>query len=295
MPWAGGGLALKFYHKDNWIAHILLIPALVIICFVLLYPILSTLLQSFGLGGRAPAFTLKHYARLLTDRSFHNSLINTLKFVFISVGLDLVLGLGAAMLLIQPIRGQKLFRISALLPWAIPAVVTGATWKWMYNTTSGIINAVLTRLGVISEPVLWLSNKSTALASIIVANVWRGFPYVMLILLAGLQTIPEEIYEAGAIDGTNKWQRFRYLTLPSLRKNIIVVLALVTVWEFRQIDLVMTMTGGGPGSLTDVLSTTIFKNYFRFFNFEYASAMAVVMSCTMLIISIPYVRGILSD
>jgi multiple sugar transport system permease protein len=281
--------------SDKMLALLLVLPASLVLFFVLLFPIVSTLTLSFGITFDKYDFTFHHYTRLFSDPEFWNSLKNTLTFVPLSVLGDFVLGLAVALLLNQTIRGKGFFRVLTILPWMIPSVVTAATWRWMYNPVSGIINAVLMQLGFIHEPILWLSTPSTAMFSIIVANIWRGFPYVMLVLLAGLQTIPHDIYEAGAIDGVNVWQRFYYLTLPNLKKSIAVVLALVTVWEFRQIDLVMTMTGGGPGTLTDVLVTTIYKQYFQFFQFEYASAIAIVMSVFMLVVSIPYIKGILAD
>lgn len=286
---------MKSCSNDTILAHVLLLPASMILLFVLIFPIFSTLLLSFGISFDSYNFTFENYARLFMDTEIWYSLKNTLTFVLLSVAGDLIVGLSAALLLNQGIRGKSFFRVLAILPWMIPSVVTGATWRWMYNTTSGIINSILGQIGLIKAPVLWLSSQSTAMFSIIVANIWRGFPYVMLILLAGLQTIPHDIYEAGAIDGVNVWQRFFYLTLPNLKKPMVIVMALTTVWEFRQIDLVMTMTGGGPGNLTDVLVTTVYKQYFQFFQFEYASAIAIVMSLFMLLVSIPYIKSILVD
>lgn len=286
---------MKSSSNDAILAHALLLPASLILFFVLVFPIFSTLLLSFGISFDSYNFTFENYARLFMDNEVWHSLKNTLTFVILSVAGDLILGLSAALLLNQGIRGKSLFRVLAILPWMIPSVVTGATWRWMYNTTSGIINSILQHIGLIDSPVLWLSSQSTAMGSIIVANIWRGFPYVMLILLAGLQTIPHDIYEAGAIDGVNVWQRFFRLTLPNLKKPMVIVMALTTVWEFRQIDLVMTMTGGGPGNLTDVLVTTVYKQYFQFFQFEYASAIAIMMSLFMLLVSVPYIKSILAD
>jgi multiple sugar transport system permease protein len=290
-----GGKIMKLRMSDNLLAYLLLLPASVVLFFVLLFPIFSTLLQSFGIGFDSYNFTFANYTRLLSDVDFWQSLKNTVLFVAFSISGDLLIGLGAALLLNQAIRGKAFFRVLFMLPWMIPSVVTGATWKWMYNTTSGIINSVLLYIGLIDKPVLWLSMQSTAMFSIIIANIWRGFPYVMLILLAGLQTIPHSIYEAGSIDGASAVERFFYLTLPNLKKQIVIVLALTTVWEFRQIDLVMTMTGGGPGNLTDVLVTNVYKQYFQFFQFDYASAIAILMSVFMLIVSIPYIKSILKD
>jgi multiple sugar transport system permease protein len=286
---------MKASVNDNLLIFSLLFPAMLVLFTVLLFPILSTLLLSFGVDFGKFDFNFLNYTRLLTDLEFWQSLSNTLIFVLSSVSIDLILGLAVALLLNQSFRGKPFFRVLALLPWMIPSTVTGVTWRWMYNPVSGIVNRFLQQLGLVTGPIMWLSSPSTALFSVIVANIWRGFPYVMLALLAGLQTISHDIYEAGAIDGANVWQRFFYLTLPSLKKTIIVVLALTMVWEFRQIDLIMTMTGGGPGRLTDVLTSTIYKQYFQFFQYDYASACAVVMSIVMLIVSIPYIKGILKD
>ncbi len=285
----------KVRQNDSVLAYLLLLPASLVLFFVLLFPIFSTLLQSFGISFDSYNFTFSNYTRLFLDMEFWQSLKNTILFVALSISGDLLVGLAAALLLNQAIRGKAFFRVLFMLPWMIPSVVTGATWRWMYNSTSGIINSVLSSAGLIDKPILWLSSQSTAMLSIILANIWRGFPYVMLILLTGLQTIPHDIYEAGSIDGTSAWQRFFYLTLPNLKKQIVIVLALTTVWEFRQIDLVMTMTGGGPGNLTDVLVTTVYKQYFQFFQFDYASAIAIVMSLFMLVVSIPYIKSILED
>ena len=286
---------IKARLNDSVLAYLLLLPASLVLFFVLLFPIFSTLLQSFGISFDSYNFTFSNYTRLFLDAEFWQSLKNTILFVALSISGDLLIGLAAALLLNQAIRGKAFFRVLFMLPWMIPSVVTGATWRWMYNSTSGIINSVLSSAGLIDKPILWLSSQTTAMLSIILANIWRGFPYVMLILLTGLQTIPHDIYEAGSIDGTSAWQRFFYLTLPNLKKQIVIVLALTTVWEFRQIDLVMTMTGGGPGNLTDVLVTTVYKQYFQFFQFDYASAIAIVMSLFMLVVSIPYIKSILED
>lgn len=286
---------MKSSTNDNLIAFWLILPAMIVLLFVLFFPILSTIALSFGISFDKYDFSFQNYLYLFSDSEFWHSLFNTVIFVLISVSGDLILGLSIALLLNQSFRGNHFFRVLLLLPWMIPSVVTGVNWRWMYNPVSGIINYVLQRLGIIDQAVSWLSSPSTALLSLCVANIWRGFPYVMLVMLVGLQSISPDIYEAGEIDGVNVWQRFFYLTLPNLKKSIIIVSALTTIWEFRQLDLIMTMTGGGPGTLTDVLVTTVYKQYFQFFHFEYASAIAVVMSVFMLIASIPYIKGILKD
>jgi multiple sugar transport system permease protein len=184
---------------------------------------------------------------------------------------------------------KPLFRVIALLPWVVPDVVAGIIWKWMYNPLYGALNDFLFRLRLIQQPVEWLTNPRLAMFSAILVNLWRGFPFVMLILLAGLQAIPKHLYEAAAIDGASIWQSFLHVTIPGLRKMVVVALALDTVWEVRRFGLIQTMTQGGPGILTEILSTHTYKQYFRFFRFEYASAIAVVMTVVLLLVSLPYI------
>ena len=209
--------------------------------------------------------------------------------MFLSVASHMVLGLAVAMVLNTALPAKPLFRLIALLPWVVPDVVAGIIWKWMYNPIYGAINDFLLRIGLINTPVEWLSNPALALFSVILVNLWRGFPFVMLILLAGLQAIPRHLYEAAGIDGASRVQCFFHITIPGLRKMIVVALALDIVWEVRRFGLIQAMTQGGPGVLTEVLSTYTYKQYFHFFRFEYASAIAVVMTVVLLLVSLPYI------
>jgi multiple sugar transport system permease protein len=168
-------------------------------------------------------------------------------------------------------------------------VVAGIIWKWMFDPIYGAINDVLLKIGIIQSPIEWLSNPTLALFSVILVNLWRGFPFVMLILLAGLQAIPKVLYEAAAIDGASNLKTFFYITIPGLKKMIVVALALDIVWEVRRFGLIQAMTQGGPGVLTEVLSTYTYKQYFQFFRFEYASAISVVLTVVLLLVSLPYI------
>jgi multiple sugar transport system permease protein len=171
----------------------------------------------------------------------------------------------------------------------VPDVVAGIIWKWMFDPIYGALNDLLIKIGLLNTPIEWLSNPKLAMTSAILVNLWRGFPFVMLILLAGLQSIPKHLYEAAAIDGAPKFQQFIHITLPGLKKMIVVALALDIVWEVRRFGLIQAMTQGGPGILTEVLSTYTYKQYFKFFRFEYASAISVVMTIVLLLVSLPYI------
>lgn len=271
--------------------YLFVLPALLLLLGVLGFPALFSLLLSFrpeGGGG----LSLEQYRFLLQDSLVHQTFWNTGLLVVLSVAAHLGLGLAVALALNLPLRAQPVFRLVALLPWVVPDVIAGIIWKWLYNPLNGALNDVLLRLGLLAAPLDWLGGRHLPLVSVILANVWRGFPFVMLILLAGLQAIPRERYEAASIDGATALQRFRYITLPGLRKMLVVSLALDTVWEVRRFGLIQAMTQGGPGTLTEILSTLVYKQYFKFFRFEYASAIAVVMTGVLLLVSLPYIRMI---
>lgn len=281
--------------REETAGYLFIAPAVLLLIVVFAYPALTSLRLSFTLSGPAPQLGLEQYQLLARSSLFWQVLRQTGVFVAVSVAAHLVLGMTLALALNRPIPAQTLFRIVALLPWVVPDVVAGIIWKWILSPLYGVLNDALLRFHLIAEPLEWLSHPGLALPSVILANIWRGFPFVMIILLAGLQSIPVEFYEAAAIDGAGPVARFRYVTLPGLRKVLVVALALDTIWEVRRFGLVQAMTGGGPGTLTEVLSTQVFKQYFQFFRFEFASAMAIAMTGLLLLISLPYVRMIMKE
>lgn len=281
--------------RDRHLGYVFIAPAIVLLVVVLAYPAFHSLRLSLlrrGAAAGSPGLTLTQYATLVQSDLFHQVVWQTAVFVAASVALHVVLGLSMALVLNRPLWGRTGFRVLALLPWVVPDVVAGIIWKWILNPLYGVLNDALIRLGLIANPLEWLTDPRFVMPSVILANVWRGFPFVMIIFLAGLQSIPYELYEAATIDGAGTVQRFRHVTVPGLRRVFIVALALDTIWETRRFGLIQAMTGGGPGTLTEVLSTQVFKQYFQFFKFEYASAMAIAMTALLLLVSIPYVRMI---
>jgi len=286
----GDPLDLGIRIKDRHMWMFFVLPGVLLLVLVLGFPAITSLSYSIKPEkAGAASYTLSNYTNLLKDPFFARTFWNTAIFVFLSVASHMILGLAIAMVLNRALPAKPLFRLIALLPWVVPDVVVGIIWKWMYDPIYGALNDVLLKIGLISTPVEWLSNPKLALFSVILVNLWRGFPFVMLILLAGLQAIPRHLYEAGAIDGASKWQLFIHITIPGLRKMIVVALALDIVWEVRRFGLIQAMTKGGPGVLTEVLSTYTYKQYFQFFRFEYASAIAVVMTVVLLLVSLPYI------
>ena len=279
--------------KDRYMWIVFVLPGLLLLILVLGFPAITSILYSIK-AEQTGTYTLANYNYLLKDPFFKTTFLNTAIFVSASVATHMILGLAVAMVLNSAIPARPLFRLIALLPWVVPDVVAGIIWKWMFNPIYGAVNDVLLKVGLINTSVEWLSNPKLAMFSVILVNLWRGFPFVMLILLAGLQAIPPHLYEAAAIDGASKVQTFFHITIPGLRKMIIVALALDTVWEVRRFGLIQAMTQGGPGVLTEVLSTYTYKQYFQFFRFEYASSIAVVMTIVLLLVSLPYI-GMISQ
>jgi len=280
-------MAIKEHNKG----YLFILPALLFLVVILGFPAAAAILQSFNIMWVSePSFNTKSYVRLLGDAEFRASVLNTVIFVGSTVGFHLLIGLAVALLLNLEIKNKHFFRVVAILPWTVPDVIGGLIWRFMFDTLPGIVNAVLLKTGLAADPIDWLGNPSLALPCVIFAEIWRGYPYVMLILLAGLQAIPKDLYEAAEIDGASKMAGFFYITLPNLKFMIIIATILDIIWECRLFGMVYSMTGGGPGYSSQVLSLLTYKHYFIFFNSPYASAIAVVLALIMLLISIPYLR-----
>ncbi len=268
-----------------------ILPSLLMLLLILGFPMTIAVLNSFTpLWSEVKTFTLENYVKLARDDLFWNALLITFRFVGGTVLLHLIVGLAVALALNAQIKANRVFRVIAILPWTVPDVISGLIWRFMYNPTSGIINDLLHKTGVTNAYIEWLAHPKLALPSVIFSDVWRGYPFVMIILLAGLQAIPRELYEAARVDGASALREFRHITIPLLGRMIIIAVALDTIWQFRRFGLVYNMTLGGPGHVTEILSLYTYKQYFKYFNFEYASAMAVVLAIIMLVISLPYVR-----
>jgi len=271
------------------------LPAMLVLALVLLFPLAYVVLTSFQGAGPSLGLrlTLANYTRLLQDEHFGNALWNTVVFTVISVALHVVLGLAAALLVHRPVVARTFLRIALLVPWTVAPVVVGVAWKWMYNAQFGVINDALLRIGVLSEGHAWLGDATLAMPAVILANVWRGFPFIMIVALAGLQAIPTEQYEAAAVDGATAVQQFCHVTLPNLKYILFVSALLDTIWMFRHFDLVQVMTAGGPAGATDVLSTLIFRTSFEYLEFTYAAAMAVAMFVALFVLMMVYLRAVM--
>jgi multiple sugar transport system permease protein len=216
------------------------------------------------------------YARVWQDGRFWAALRQTLIFTGASVVGETVLGVGIALLLDRRFRGRAILRATMLVPWALPTAVMALAWAWVFNDAFGVANDLLRRMGLLQQPVAWLGNPVTAMATIVLADVWKTTPFVALIVLAGLQSVPEELVDAARVDGLNAPQRLRHVVFPLLVPALTVAILFRAVQAYGAFDLVYVMTGGGPGGATETVSLYAYQNYFRYLDFGYGSAVAVV-------------------
>jgi len=233
-----------------------------------------------------------NYTKVLTDPDFLTAIKNTAVFISVSTAAHLVLGLAFAMMLNTPLLGgvtKAIFRIVYILPWLFTIAVIAVIWRLLLDP-SGVVNYVLHTLGLIEQGVNWLGDPNKALWAVTFINIWSGYPFFMISLLAGLQGIPGDLYEAAAVDGTNWLQRFRHVTLPQLRPVIISMAVLDLIWTSQQFALIWMTTGGGPLHVTEMLSTYTYKQAFSEYEFSTASAAAVIVLLLTMILAFFYVR-----
>ena len=275
--------------------YLYLVPVIVVLGGTVLFPILKAMQmslynhvlikpQEYGYVGFA------NYVRLVRDDVFWLSLRNSVFWVFGSVAFQFLGGFAAALLLHQPFRGRALVRTLTLLPWIIPGVVVALIWEFIYQPNYGLLNDVLSRAGWMQDRIAWLSSPVLAMPAVITANIWRGLPFFAIMLLAGLQAIPTELYEAARVDGASVFQRFARITLPMLRPIIVVATATRIVWTFNYADLIFVMTSGGPANATQITSTYTLLQAYSNLDFGYAATLSVALLLIMLAFTALYLR-----
>lgn len=287
-------MRLRFSQADRQ-AYSLLAPSLVIFLCLLIYPLIEVFRMSlYDITVWGEAFIgLGNYRQLIHDKLFWQALSQTVYFVVWSVVFHFLIALGLALILHQKISPliRSFFRGVFILPWLISPTVAAMIWVLVF-TPFGVLNGLLTSLGILSQgqTIAWLGSPATSLWSVTLVNIWRGFPFSMVMLLAGLQAIPEELYEASMMDGANVWRRFIHITLPCLKGVIGTVVLLDVIWTFRHFDLIFVMTGGGPVNSSEVLATSIYAQAFRNLKMGYASAQAIAMFGILFVLSLGYIR-----
>jgi multiple sugar transport system permease protein len=285
----------RFFNAPNkrelLLPFFLVAPALVVLLTLSIYPLLYSItisLQQQTASG--VVWSLVHFKRLATDGFFQTALVHTLVYAVAALTCEFLLGLGLALLLNQQIRGRGLFRASLLVPMMLPTVVVGVVWRLLLHPNFGAINGTLKQIGINTENLTWTASPRLAFLAVIAVDVWQWTPFVFLVLLAGLQAIPQEPYEAALIDGSTRWQTFRHVTLPLLKPAILIVLLLRTMDLLRVFDQVFILTEGGPGFATEMISLYIYRTAFRFFDFGYAAAMSFVLLAVTNVVSVVYLK-----
>jgi trehalose/maltose transport system permease protein len=305
----------QFARQQERLAYILLAPTLIVIILVAAWPLYQGVRLSFtnerlGQPGQGEYIGMENYVSLLgprydaegnirrdkdgsmrwADADWWESVRNTIILTFVSVILETVIGVGVALIINSKFAARGVMRTAVLVPWAIPTVVSARMWAWMYNDVFGVLNDMLMRIGLIGGPIAWLADQSTALMSIVAMEVWKTTPFMALLILAGLQVIPGDIYEAADIDGANKIQQFFSITLPLLRPALLVALIFRTLDALRIFDAIKVMTNGGSG--TEVMATYAHRNLFDFQKLGYGSAVSVIIFLIIAVFVVVYVTSL---
>lgn len=267
--------------------YVLIAPAVAVLLGLSIYPLIYSITISLQIGD---AWGVGNFTRLFSDNFFFTAMAHTFVFAAAALTCEFLLGLGLALLLNNQIRGRGFFRATLLVPMMLPPVVAGIVWRLLLNPNFGAINGTLKQIGIDIEPLTWTASPKLAMLSVIAVDVWQWTPFVFLVLLAGLQAIPQEPYEAALIDGSTRWQTFRHVTLPLLKPAILIVLLLRTMDLLRVFDQIFILTEGGPGFATETISLYIYRTAFRFFDFGYAAAMSFVLLALTNVISVVYIR-----
>ena len=287
--------SLSLRRQDARIAWLLLAPSLLILLGVTLWPIIYTFILSLenaptGINQVRTFVGLGNYLTMLNDQVFWATIGRTLYFTLASVSLELILGLSIAQLIHSHPWGWKFLRFALIIPWAVPTIVNGSMWRWIYSADFGALNGILMQFGLIKHYIPWLTLPNMAMPLVIVADVWHTMPFIALILQAALAGIPAELDEAAAVDGANAWQRFWKIRFPMLRPAILVALIARTVDAFRVFDIVYILTNGGPASKTMTITYLTYLNSFSYGKQGIGAALSFLISFFTIFMAFVYIR-----
>ena len=275
--------------------YLLIAPALIIVLAVVFVPAVNAILMSFqNYDLRRPNqigfIGFNNYVAVFQDPIFWKSLWKTILWVVFGVGFQFIFGFALALLLNKNFKGRGIARAVSLIPWVTPGVLIGLMWRWIYDGNYGVLNDLLQKVGIIKDSIPFLAQQTTAFPSVIVTIIWQGIPFFALMLLAGLQGIPGELYEAADIDGATSFQKLFQVTIPSLKNTIFVTTLLRIIWVANSVDVIFNMTEGGPAYSSQTLSVYIF-NKGNSLNLGYASTMSVLLTLLLSLVAVPYLKS----
>lgn len=282
----------------HWADYLYILPALGVMLVVIAYPVFYTVRLSFYSTPANLAMDdkiwvgLDNYKRILQSQSFRDVTSNTIEWTLISTFFAFIIGLGAALVIQREFRGRSIVRGLLLIPWVISYVSAAYIWKWLYNSDYGLINNFLIRVHLIDENINILDNIHRAMPALIIANIWKEFPFAMIMLLAGLQSVPDQLHRAALVDGAGTWARFWHVTMPQLKSVSVITLLLLLLTNLNSFTLVWIMTGGGPAGATDIWITQIYQLAFGRTRFGVASAYSVILFLVMMSVGYFYVKAL---
>lgn len=284
--------------SDTQFAILLILPALALFAVVILYPLVNSMYIGFldkSLVTPGDEFVgLKNLQRVY-QRDLWLLLKNTLIFTIGATVLPFVIGFAVALILNSAIKGRAFWRGAFLLPWLVPGVIVSFLWLWIFNANYGVLNGLLRSLGLIDSNVNWLGTRSIAMMAVIIAKSWQTFPWIMVMMLAGLQTIPRDLIEAAAIDGANRWDTFWHVTVPQLSGIASVVLLLSFIWNFQHFENIYVMTGGGPAKATTTFSIAVYQTAFQAFDLGRAGAIGIWWMALLSLLVVVYLKFSMSE
>lgn len=285
----------KIKYKND--GYLFVAPIVFVLAALIVYPMVYGFYISFfntNLVNKWKFVGLKYYIDAFTEPAFYSSVLLTFKFMLLVVIGHFVFGFILATLLNREFKGRTIFRVIFMLPWMFPEAVIALLFTWIMNPMYGVLNDILKSLGIINSNMSWLGSKELAFVSVVFVCIWKGFPLVMTMILAGLQSISKDLYEAAMIDGANKWKQFMYITIPALKPILGTVVILDSVWWFKQYTLVYTMTSGGPGTATNLISLSIYGTAFNDLRFGKGAAWGILVFIICYLINAIY-KVVLKD
>lgn len=281
--------------RKTAVPYLMLLPTLALIAVFMLYPMMDTVWLSFQnysmIDAKNASFAgLDNFKALAEDRIFLKAVKHSVAWIFENIIPQLVLGMGVALLLNQKFKGRAVARALIFTPWAVGGMITALIFRFLFNGSVGVFGDILLRLGITSQRAAWFSNAQSALATMIVANTWRGVPFFAISILAALQNISDEIYESAEVDGANSFVKFYKITLPMIKDTLVLTTLLRTIWTLNIVDIIYSMTNGGPNNSTITLPVYIMQKFTDTLNSGYCSAMAVCMVVALVIFAMLYLK-----
>jgi multiple sugar transport system permease protein len=286
---------MKIRHKIDITPYLMLLPIMVFICTVLVYPILAGIITAFyNMVLTRPQdigfIGFGNFSKIFEDHVIVLTIKNTFLLVSLSVSLQLLCGLIISLLLNRKFVGRNIYLAVVFCPWAISMTLAGIIFRWMFHQNLGVINDFLLSVGVLGEPLAWLAKPATAMVALITVNVWKGIPFFALMILAGLQAIPESFYEVADIEGAGFFQKFFRITLPAIKQILLITVILRIIWTFNTVDLIFVLTNGGPMYATETVASYIFKLAYSTLDFGYASALSILLLLFLMGFTLIYFR-----